>query len=282
VKPVVRAIDRANRTVFFEAYILTQREIVRALERAAAQGVAVYALLDPHPYGMGDQPGQMASGLRAAGVAVRWSSSRYYFTHAKYLVVDDRLAVVSTANFSQAAFTSNREFLVFDHDRADVHDLSNLFRSDWDHLPFGSHNRDLVLSPGSRPVLASFLQGARRSVEVYAEEVADPALDRLLIRLHRRLRVEVMVASSYRSPGLTELLRAGVAVRGLRFPYIHAKMFLEDGHVAFVGSENLSPTSLELNREVGIFVQGRSVSRVAATFSRDWSKAVIRHSANGG
>ncbi len=273
VKPVTHAIDAASRTVFLEAYILTQHSIERALERAAAQGVAVYVLLDPRPFGMGNQPAQMASGLRAAGVAVRWTWLRYYFTHAKFLVVDDRLAVVSTANFSQAAFKSNRELLVLDHDFSDVHDLSNVFRSDWDHIPFGRHNTDLVLSPNSRPVLTTFLKRARRSIQIYAEEVADPALDTLLIRLHRRLRVEILVASGYASPGLTALLRAGVDARALRYPYIHAKMFLVDGVVAFVGSENLSPTSLDLNREVGILVRGETVARAVTTFTRDWSKA---------
>ena len=279
VKPIVRSIDAASHFVFFEAYILTQPGIVRALERAAAQGIAVYVLLDPHPYGMGNQPGQMASSLRAAGVLVRWTSPRYYFTHAKFFVIDDRLAVVSTANFSRAAFKSNRELLVFDRSRGDVHDLSNVFRSDWDHISDGPRNSDIVLSPDSRPILALFLKRARRYLEVYAEEVADPALDSLLIQLHRRLRVEVLVAASYASPGLSELIRAGVAVRGLRHPYIHAKMFLEDGRVAFIGSENLSPTSLDLNREVGILVRGNTVLRASAIFSRDWANATARPSA---
>lgn len=120
-------------------------------------------------------------------------------------------------------------------------------------------------------MLAIFLKRARRSVEIYAEEVADPALDALLIKLHRRVRLEILVASSYASPGLTALLRAGVAVRDLRYPYVHAKMFLVDGVVAFVGSENLSPTSLDLNREVGVLVRGKSVTYAAATFALDWS-----------
>ena len=99
-------------------------------------------------------------------------SRQYYFTHAKFFVIDDRSAVVSTANFSQAAFNSNRELLVFDHNRADVHDLSNVFRSDWDHIPVGRLNNDLVLSPDARPILSTFLSRARSSIDVYAEEVA--------------------------------------------------------------------------------------------------------------
>lgn len=276
VKPVVRAIDSAQIDVFFEAYILTQRGIVRALERAAAQGVAVYVVLDPHPFGMGNQPAQMASGLRAAGVSVRWASSQFYYTHAKFFVIDDRLAVVSTANFSQAAFTQNRELLVFDRQRSDVHDISNLFRADWDHLPFQHRDSELILSPGSRVALAQLMKRARRSIDVYAEEIADPQLDRLLIVLHRRVRVRVLLASTYRSSGLEQLLAGGVAVRGLQYPYVHAKMLLVDGHAAFVGSENLSPTSLDSNRELGILLRGRTVARASSVFDLDWSRATVR------
>jgi phosphatidylserine/phosphatidylglycerophosphate/cardiolipin synthase-like enzyme len=276
VKPIVRAIDSARNTVFFEAYILTQRSIVRALQRAAAQGVAVYVLLDPHPFGMGTQPSQMASTLRAAGVSVRWTSSHFYYTHAKFFVIDDRVVVVSTANFSQVAFTQNRELLVFDKQRADVHDISNLFRSDWDHIAFEHHDSDLILSPGSRAPLTQLLSRARRSIDVYAEEVADPKLERLLIDLNRRVRVKVLLASSYRSAGLTQLATGGVSVRGLRYPYVHAKMFLVDGQTAFVGSENLSPTSLDSNRELGIVLRGRTVAQAAAIFNRDWLNAATK------
>lgn len=272
-KPLVRAIDRAQRTVFLEAYILTDRAVVRALQRAAAQGVAVYALLDPRAFGMGTQPSRMAASLRAAGVAVRWSSARYHFTHAKLLVCDDRLAVISTANFSQSAFSANRELLAFDRARPDVHELSDLFRHDWDGLPFVNRDRELIVSPGARPSLAAVLHRARQSIDVYAEEIADPALDRLLVTLARHVRIRVLVAASYRSAGAAALERGGVAVRGLSRPYVHAKMVLVDGHFMFVGSENLSPTSLDTNREVGILLRGQVVRRAARTFDRDWPAA---------
>lgn len=270
VRPLLRAIDAAHHTIFLEAYILTQRRVERALQRAAAQGVAVYVLLDSHPFGMGNQPAQMASSLQSAGIAVRWTSPRFYYTHAKFLVVDDTLAVISTANFSTAAFSKNREFLVFDRQRADVHDLSNTFRSDWDRIPFENRNPALIISPRSRPELTILLQRSRHFVDVYAEEVADPGLDRLLVQLHRHVRVRVLLADTYRSPGLNLLLKEGVAVHGMRYPYIHAKMFLVDGRYAFIGSENLSPTSLDLNREVGIVLRGAAVERALTIFHQDW------------
>jgi phosphatidylserine/phosphatidylglycerophosphate/cardiolipin synthase-like enzyme len=273
VQPLIKLIDGAQRIIMVEAYILSQHRIVRALERAANQGVDVYVLLDPHPFGLGPQPQRMYSSLQAAGVLVRWASPAFTYTHAKFLVLDDRIAIVATANLSEAAFHGNRELLVVDRHNTDVHDLSNVFRSDWDRIAYRNRDPDLILSPGSRPALRAVLQSARRSVDVYAEEVADPELDGLLKRLDGRIRVRVLVASGYSSRDLHRLSTHGVLVRRLVYPYVHAKALLVDGARGFIGSENLSPTSLDLNREVGVFVRGATIQRAEILFARDWRRA---------
>ena len=53
--------------------------------------------------------------------------------------------------------------------------------------------------------------------------------------------------------------------------YLHAKLLIADG-VAFVGSENMSPTSLKMNREVGSLVFGPAAAAVVQTqFDADWA-----------
>src|SRR5579884_1322555 len=49
VDPLIRAIDRAKNAVWVEAYFISQARIVRALERASAQGVDVRVLLERNP-----------------------------------------------------------------------------------------------------------------------------------------------------------------------------------------------------------------------------------------
>jgi phosphatidylserine/phosphatidylglycerophosphate/cardiolipin synthase-like enzyme len=105
VHSIIRALDKARDHIFLETYILTDARVIHALERAAAQGVGVYVLLEQRPLGMGSQPERLADMLRAAGVFVRWTPPRFYLTHAKFLLLDDRMAVVSTANFSRSAFS---------------------------------------------------------------------------------------------------------------------------------------------------------------------------------
>jgi len=275
VRPLTRAIDCANQRIFVEAYILSDTRVVRALERAAAQGVEVYVLLEPHPLGMGTQPARMAMLLRAAGVMTRWTRPDVQLTHAKFMVLDDRIAVVSTANFSRSAFGRNREVLVFLHGTRDVRSLSNVFRADWDRAPPPLDDPNLLVSPyNGRQTLTHLLRGARSSIRIYAEEVADATLERLLIAAaNRGVSVQVVLAWGATPQGARTLERGGVRVRELRSPYIHAKAMIVDDREAFVGSENVSTTSLDRNREVGVLIRGSAVRELNALFARDWKGA---------
>lgn len=271
--PLVHAIDHAQRYVFLEMYILSDSRVVRALERAASQGVAVYVLLDPHPYGLPhSQPLAVIQRLHAAGIRVRWSRPGFVYTHAKVLIVDDRLAVISTANFSNSAFTHNRDFLIFDGHTPDVRAISAVFRADWDRLSTRIDDSNLLIAPdNARSKLSDLLGEARHRVDVYGEEIADTGMEHLLATLHSRgISVRVLLPS-VTTPGARWLAARGVTVRTIPSPYIHAKAMIVDGREAFVGSENMSTTSLDRNRELGILVRGDYVLTLERVFSADWS-----------
>lgn len=275
IRPVLRAIDAAQNQIFVEAYILTERRIIRALERAAAQGVAVYVQLEHKPLGMGSQPERVADELRAASVAVRWSRPTFSLTHAKFIVLDDRQSLVATANFSKAAFQNNREILIFDRDAADVYEISALFRADWDRLHTTPEDPNLVVSPdNARAKLLALIARARKTIEIYGEEIADLGIERALIRsADRGIRVHLILPWDASPAAAALLSRGGVKVRELKFPYIHAKLMDVDGREAFVGSENLSTASLDRNREVGVLLRGTVLERLARVFAADWRRA---------
>lgn len=272
VRPLVRLLDHAQSRIFVETYILSDRRVVRALERASAQGVAVYVLLERSPFGLGDQPVRMADQLRAAGIFVRWASGSFYLMHAKFMVIDDRVSVVSTANFSRAGFTVDRDFIAVVTTPVVVHEVSDLFRADWDRLPFRLHDVNVPVSPaGSRRMIEALLQSAHVSADIFAEEVHDIHIEQLLIGMAKHgLRVRVLLPKGASPPDVSRLELGGVRVREPVRPYIHAKVIVVDGREAFVGSENLSSTSLDRNREVGILIRGASVRVCQARFARDW------------
>jgi len=100
--------------------------------------------------------------------------------------------------------------------------------------------------------------------------------DALTRAVKRHVDVRVILPSAQgrdaNAPGRNRISASGVQVRILHSPYVHAKDIVVDGREAFVGSENISTPSLDLNREVGLFVEDKSViGRLVDTFGRDWT-----------
>lgn len=276
VTPIVKALNGATQTVFVAAYILSHLRIIHALDRAETRGVRVYVELEPAPYGIFGQPQRMMLLLRAAGIAVRWRPAGFRYAHSKFMVIDDRLLVLSSANFSQSGFTSDRDFVILDRSPADVRETSNVFRADWDRVGPTLTDPNLVVSPSnSRSKLGALCDEARRTLDVYAEEVMDvPMIGRLVALAHRGVRVRVIAATmagtatvAFRSAHIAWKLSTVGPTR----LYVHAKVFIVDGRLAFVGSENLSGTSLDANREVGLVISSvAAVALVSRTFAEDW------------
>ena len=62
----------------------------------------------------------------------------------------------------------------------------------------------------------------------------------------------------------------------LHHPNVHAKTVIADGQRAFVGSQNLTATSLDRNREVGILIDDpAAIQRLQQVFEADWSQTTL-------
>ena len=90
------------------------------------------------------------------------------------------------------------------------------------------------------------------------------------------VRVVMTFQSSWRS-AFQELTAAGAQVHTFAASApidIHAKMILVDGDEVFLGSQNFSPTSLNNNRELGIFLNDPAVlASLEKTFFTDFSNS---------
>jgi phosphatidylserine/phosphatidylglycerophosphate/cardiolipin synthase-like enzyme len=195
VAPLVSFIQAARYTLNGEVYELTSKPVEAAFIAAAHRGVTVRIALEPHPEGASRSlPIQAYKALAAGGVHVEWTSSMFTYTHAKYLVADGSLAWIGSPNWTAAAFKANREFAVVDTDPGVAGEAEAVFTADWAHRPFTGNAADLVLSPAnSRDRITALMTGARRTLDVYAEEVNDSAQeDAMSATAHRGVRVRVV------------------------------------------------------------------------------------------
>lgn len=269
--PLVAFIDAARHTLDGEVYLASSKPVLSALEAAADRHVQVRINLEQHPYGTGSAvPALAYTSLAAHGVQVRWTSDVFTYTHAKYLVADDRSAWIGTMNWTTSAFTNNREFGLVDTDATVVRQAEAVFTADWAHSPYTGAAGALVLSPvNARSTLTSLIGGAHHTLDIYAEEVQDKGIVAALeAAAQRGVHVRVVCASAH---DVATLRRAGAQVLIKKTPYIHAKVIVADAGAAFIGSENISATSLDHNRELGLVLHDRAaIAAVESTFTQDF------------
>jgi cardiolipin synthase A/B len=278
VAPITDEIDAARKSVDVEVYLLTSDEIIASLKRANGRGAHVRVIIERQPYKSEQDKSFTKSQLEAKGFQVRFGPSRYTYTHAKFMVIDGLVGVVSTANFTYSAFTSNRDLGVTTTVPREVAELSAVFEADWRDAPTPSV-KTLILSPtNARDAMMSLVAGAKTRIDVYAEEMYDDKMVRAFISARKRgVRVRILVPPSTDQDQLNQIGRlteAGVEVRTLNSPTLHAKMILIDDARVFVGSQNMSANSIEHNREVGlILTEAANVSRLAKAFQRDFTSS---------
>lgn len=272
----------AEYSIDIMVYLLSSDEIVAELLAARRRGVTVRVLLEEDPVGGGESNRLAAQKLAAAGVAVRWASAAFRFTHAKVMLADGARAAVMTLNLTPSSMRSNREFAVLIEDRAVVRALAELFQSDWEGLPAPALELPLVVSPvNARGTLHDLIGGARQSLEIYAPSLEDDTIAAVLAEAaDRGVRVRLLTnPPTERDPYGDEralLRRHGGIVGFLDFPNVHAKVVIADGQRAFVGSQNFTATSLDRNREVGILIdEPAALRRLQQTFEADWAQATL-------
>lgn len=273
-------IGQATQRVYMKVYLLTDEQVIDALKRAIKNGARVRAMLEEKPFGGAGTTKQMFQKLKDAGVEVKYTNPTFRFTHEKSFVIDDQ-AVIMTANMTKAAFTRNRELLVITREPADVAEVAAAFEADWNREAFTPQRPHLVWSPvNSRERINSVINAATRTLDVYAEVAEDTRQIALMTEAVQRgvvVRLITSPSTTGESKGLDALQAGGVKVRYVRSPYIHAKMFVADGAFAYTGSENITTTSLDFNRELGILLSdGPAIQSMLQAFEKDWNKGVDR------
>lgn len=138
-------------------------------------------------------------------------------------------------------------------------------------------------------VLAEVFATARRSIKIFAPYV-DPTFTSLLASSRAPVKV-VTTPSPGRPPKPNPVLERCSTLHDLVVRYLnerrdralifqmHAKMVLADGARAYVGSANLTDTSVHYNLELGLLIQdAAAVGRLEQVFDFFFDHAAVRAS----
>lgn len=300
VTPLLESIRGAKKSIRLAIYLFTNHDtsaqIVQALLERAKAGVDVRVIMEANPYSppRPNEPNaitaaqsnlETARTLIAGGVRVKRSSPKFRYTHEKAMVIDGTTALVMTSNFTNSAFTSNREYILVDQSPSDVEEIARIFDADWDEITYVPKDPDLVVSPNnSRSRIHGLIAGAKKSLLIEVEYLTDPALAQLLgDKVKAGVDVKIMLALQPKDettgydPNTDERnLLAQHGVTQVKFngsPKMHAKAIIADEARAYVGSENLTANSLDNNREVGLlFNDAAPLATVLKSAKADWAR----------
>ncbi|HEY8073955.1 MAG TPA: phospholipase D-like domain-containing protein [Labilithrix sp.] len=275
--PYTDVLARATKTIRVMVYEIGYGPILDALEAKAKAGLDVRVILDVAQQSTNQKYMDM---LTAAGAKAIWSDVQFTYMHAKTIVVDEKEAVVSTGNFAQFRMNIERNFVAHDTDPADVDVLVKLFDADFARTsPDLACTRLLVSPVNSKQRLLDLIGTATKEIVVESMQFEDRDVRAAIVaRKNAGVSVRVILADtgfvSANADAATYLASNGIEARYMTSPVVHVKAIVVDGTTAYVGSENLSYTSLVKNREVGVVaLEQANVDVVHATFEKDWPTA---------
>jgi phosphatidylserine/phosphatidylglycerophosphate/cardiolipin synthase-like enzyme len=253
-RAVLRVIGAARRRLVLSIFRCDDSRVLRALAGASARGVHVSAIVTARARAAARDLERVCHWLIARGIEVRRPGAGAKY-HAKYLVADERVAVVTSLNYTAKCFTRTCDFLLVTRDPAVVSGLTTLFAADWSAEPAvltAAQRERLIVGPDHDPRarFASLMLEARHCVRLLDTKLTDRAISRVL--------------DDCRQAGLTVEIARRRSLRPLR---AHGKLLLIDDRAAVIGSLALSPASLDRRRELALVVRDL---RLVATLDAFW------------
>ncbi len=278
--PILNGINKAQKSVWLEIYLMTDNNIIQALESDAKRGLDVRVMLEPHPFG-GGSPQTTLDALNAAGVKAQTSNTVFKYTHEKGMIIDGSVAYIMTSNFTNSAILTgkNREYDIIDSTPQDVQGTIDIFNADWNRTAEHVTDPSLVISPdNSRNDFVTFINNAKSSLIIEAEEMQDTTVEQAIASAAKRgVTVQVILptpqsgSTDYNAAGIAVIKAGGAQVKEDGQLIMHAKMMVADGTNAYVGSINISSNSFDNNRELGVlFTDQGIITTLKQTFQNDW------------
>ena len=279
--PFLNVINGAKSSLKIEVYVMTSNDIFEAIGNAVKRGVNVQVILTQHPYNMEAQSKYAYEELNSIGAHVRWAPARFTYDHAKFMIADNSIGIFGTSNLTYSGVSQNFEANVLTKDTNLVKALDMVFEADWKNVPAGSIPREhLVLSPNSESDILWLINSAKKNMRIVEEEVPEGnVFNAIEAAAKRGVNVQLVEPRSNvkRASGqyaLASLAISGVHVGLVKEPFIHAKMIVVDDNYLFIGSQNVSYTSLYQNREVGAILSNKAlISSASSRFDSLWKLA---------
>lgn len=271
----------------FWLYNFTYEDARRQFHELASKGAVIRGIMEKLQYGQKeDMYGQLLEAFQGNANLHLIPDDRLgvEFMHAKTFLTPDK-AIIQTANLTFSSFSKNREWFFMTADSGVVASLHYLHDADRYDMPFDRDllHPNLVVCPiNCRARVEWLLSGATSSIRMYQQYIYDTWVQKLLEE-KRRQWVDVQIilwkfddawwmdAVVNDPEGESFALVMSGTIKAQSNPYVHAKMILIDDTYLLLGSMNMSQTSLDKNREIGVvLMQPEHIRYFKTVFAKDW------------
>jgi phosphatidylserine/phosphatidylglycerophosphate/cardiolipin synthase-like enzyme len=236
---VLDTIHGAESRITLSLFRCTDKAIFGELAAAVDRGVDVQVLVTSRAKGGKKKLKKLWKRLEETRASIVPYTDPVVKYHAKYLVVDDGPALITSMNFTRKCFDETCDAVAVTYDPAIVEGLRQLMATDREcgAAPSTVSERLIIGPERARRQFTALLQQARKSIQIIDAKMSDPGLIDLL--------------NQRRSQGIAVEIFGQKRVGNL---ISHGKMMLVDGARAVVGSLALTALSLDFRREVALVV----------------------------
>src|ERR1700742_1063597 len=160
--PVREFIHSAQISLLIKQFTFTEETLIQAVIDRKNAGVDVRVMLNAARSGGDRANDETFEALQNAGVAVQWSNPKFYVTHEKSIVVDEKAALVATFNLMIKYFTLTRDYGVITENPYHVAQIVEVFNADWEHRDWDCSAWEGLLwsNSNSRYNMAQFMEFA--------------------------------------------------------------------------------------------------------------------------
>jgi len=271
----------------FRLYSFTYEDARRQFNEIASKGTIIRGIIEKSQYGQkDDQYGQLLDAFYGNINVHLIPDDRLdvQFQHAKTFLTSDK-AIIQTANLTFSSFSKNREWFFMTSDSGVVKSLHYLYDADRYDMPFDREllHPNLVVCPiNCRDRVEWLISGATATIRIYQQYIYDAGIQKVLAE-KRRQGVDIQIIlgkfddrdwwwdETIDTDGESFTRIMSGSIKAQSNPYVHAKMILIDDTYLLLGSMNMSQTSLDKNREIGIILmQPEHIRYFNAVFAKDW------------
>jgi phosphatidylserine/phosphatidylglycerophosphate/cardiolipin synthase-like enzyme len=285
-KPIVHAIDAAQKSLRIKMFIFTDPDLLNAVLAAKGRGVEVRVMLNPSRRNGIEENIDTRTQLESAGIEVKDSNPDFGITHEKSMVIDDKIAFIKSLNWVTENLTMTRDYAIRTCDANEVQEVIEGFESDWNRQEFapGKDSYLIWCRGNGRQRLARFIDGAKHTLFVQNERYQDQVIIERLVRAAMRgVKIHVMARPPHSLKeqkliegvgGLRIMDDVGIKIHKLKHLKLHGKMILADNVRAIIGSINLAPGSFDDRRELAIEVHNEEIiERLHKVAKYDWKNS---------